>query len=207
MYLIRNMKPAMAMLSLYEDGTFRNRARFDLKQCPYIAVIRYGGAIIFSNIDYLEKQVLDAHRPDAQAPPRTDRRKTGSTRSTPRAVDALSVLIDRLQGQGLRFSISGCNDIVLDVLNRTGLTAKIGENNIYRNVERAMHGIWEKAHDRVDEPGLPASCAADQTVRGLRSGPRRLCGQATRSTSTAISIRRTIRQRSDLEGSRNGLAL
>ena len=70
-------------------------------------------------------------------------------------VDALSVLIERLHGQGVDFSISGCNDLVLDVLNRTGLAAKIGENNIYRNVERAMHGIWEETHANVEEPKCP----------------------------------------------------
>ncbi|MFH1686300.1 MAG: SulP family inorganic anion transporter [bacterium] len=154
MYLIRNMKPAMAMLSLHQDGTYRNRSRFELEQCPYLAVIRYGGAIIFSNVDYLEKQVLDSVR----AMPKLRHVLivgNGINEIDASGVDALSVLIDRLHGQGLRFSISGCNDVVLDVLHRTGLAAKIGENDIYRNVERAMLGIWESAHANVDEPACP----------------------------------------------------
>ncbi|MCK4462009.1 MAG: response regulator, partial [candidate division Zixibacteria bacterium] len=51
LYLIRNMKPVIAMLSLHVDGTYRNRTCFDLKQCPYIAVIRYAGSLMFSNVD------------------------------------------------------------------------------------------------------------------------------------------------------------
>ena len=154
LYLIRNMKPAMAMLSLHSDGTFRNRARFELPQCPYIAVIRYGGAIIFSNVDYLEKQVLDSVR----SMPKIKHVLivgNGINEIDASGVDALSVLIDRLHRQGLRFSISGFNDAVLDVLHRTGLAAKIGENDIYRNVERAMYGIWESAHANVNEPKCP----------------------------------------------------
>lgn len=153
-YLVRNMKPAMAMLSLHVDGTFRNRARFDLEQCPYIAVIRYAGSLIFSNVDYLENKVLDCVRSMPQL------RHVlivgnGINEIDASGVDALSVLISRLRGQGLEFSISGCNDVVLDVLKRTGLAAKIGENNIYRNVARAVGSIWEKSHANVDEPKCP----------------------------------------------------
>jgi anti-anti-sigma factor len=154
LYLIRNMKPAMAMLSLHIDGTYRSRARFDLDQCPYIAVIRYAGSLIFSNVDYLENRVLEAVRNMPQL------RHilivgNGINEIDASGVDALFVLIDRLRGQGIELSISGCNDGVLDVLNRTGLTARIGKNNIYHNVTRAISGIWEKAHSNVDEPKCP----------------------------------------------------
>jgi len=154
LYLIRNMKPAMAMLSLHPDGTFRNQARFNLRQCPYVAVIRYAGSIVFSNVDYLDNQVLDSVR-------KLPKLKhvlivgNGINEIDASGVDALSILIDRLHGHGLEFSISGFNDAVLDVLHKTGLIAKIGENNIYRNVARAVNGIWEKAHANVDEPDCP----------------------------------------------------
>lgn len=154
LYLVRNMKPAIAMLSLHPDGTYRNRERFGLKQCPYVAVIRYAGSLIFSNVDYLESQVIDAVR----AMPKLNHVLivgNGMNEIDASGVDALSVLIDRLHGQGLGFSISGFNDNVLDVLVRTGLVAKIGENNIYRNVSRAVDGIWEKAHADVVEEDCP----------------------------------------------------
>ncbi|MBU1318789.1 MAG: STAS domain-containing protein [candidate division Zixibacteria bacterium] len=154
LYLVRNMKPAIAMLSLHPDGTYRNRRRFGLKQCPYVAVIRYAGSLIFSNVDYLDSQVLDAVR----SMPKLNHVLivgNGMNEIDASGVDALSVLIDRLHGQGLQFSISGFNDNVLDVLNRTGLVAKIGENNIYRNVSRAVDGIWERAHANVEEEDCP----------------------------------------------------
>jgi len=70
-------------------------------------------------------------------------------------VDTLSILIDRLRGQGIELSISGFNDNVLDVLERTGLRAKIGDNNLYRNVPRAVENIWEKAHTNSKETKCP----------------------------------------------------
>jgi len=154
LYLIRNMKPAMAMLSLHYDGTYRNRARFDLEQCPYIAVVRYAGSLIFSNVDYLETQVLDC----ARSLPKLRHVLivgNGINEIDASGVDTLSVLIDRLHSQGIQFSISGCNDAVLDVLKKTGLAAKIGENGFYHNVARAINGIWETAHVNVAEPKCP----------------------------------------------------
>jgi len=153
-YLVRNMKPAMAMLSLHLDGTYRNRDRFDLKQCPYIAVIRYAGSLIFSNVDYLENQVLDS----VESMPKLKHVivvGNGINEIDASGVDALSTIVDRLHGQGLGLSLSGCNDNVVDILRRTGLVAKIGENNFYRNVERAINGTWAKVHANVTEDKCP----------------------------------------------------
>jgi len=41
LYMVRNMKPAIAMLALHWDGTYRNRERFDLGQCRHVVVLRY----------------------------------------------------------------------------------------------------------------------------------------------------------------------
>jgi len=154
LYLIRNMKPVIAMLSLHSDGTYRNRSVFDLKQCPYIAVIRYAGSLIFSNVNYLENQVIETVRcmPELRHVLIVG---NGINELDASGVDALSVLIDRLHGQGLQFSVSGLNDAVLDVLKRTGLAAKIGENNFHRNVSRALESIWEKAHVNSTEQKCP----------------------------------------------------
>jgi len=154
LYMVRNMKPTIAMLSLNEDGTFRNRARFNLCQCPYIAVIRYAGSLIFSNVSYLETQVLET----INKMPKLRHIVivgNGINELDASGVDTLSILIDRLKGQGIDLSVSGLNDSTLDVLERTGLRAKIGENNLYRNVSRSVENIWEKAHKNTDEKNCP----------------------------------------------------
>ncbi|MCP4566207.1 MAG: STAS domain-containing protein [FCB group bacterium] len=154
LYMIRNMKPVIALLSLHVDGTYRNQSRFDLGQCPHIAVIRYAGSLIFSNVNYLENQVLEtvSRMPELRHVLIVG---NGINELDASGADALSVLIDRLRGQGILFSVSGLNDSVTDVLRRTGLTAKIGENNLYHNVARSIENIWEKAHVDSKESTCP----------------------------------------------------
>jgi len=153
-YLIRNMKPAMAMLSLHADGSFRNQSRFNLTQCPHVAVIRYGGSLIFSNVSYLETQIIETVRrmPELRHVIIVG---NGINEMDASGADVLSVLIDRLHSQRIKLSISGVNDAVMDVLKRTALTAKIGENNFYYNVARAIDNIWEEAHAGSKEVKCP----------------------------------------------------
>ncbi len=153
-YLARNMKPTTAMLSLHPSRTFRNRARFDLKQCPYIAVIRYGGSLIFSNVSYLENQVIETVRsmPELRHVLIVS---NGINELDASGVDALSGLIDHLHGQNIEFSISGTNDAVMDVLKRTGLKAKIGDDHIFYNIEYAIENIWDEAHSDTAEEKCP----------------------------------------------------
>jgi anti-anti-sigma factor len=153
-YLVRNMKPAIALLALHSDGTFRNRARFGLGQCRHIAVIRYAGSLFFANVSYLEDQVLETIRemPELRHVVIVG---NGINELDASGVDMLETMLERLQSQGLRVSISGLNDAVLDTMRRTGLLARLGEENVFRNASRAVSAIWETAHEGSDEKDCP----------------------------------------------------
>jgi len=154
LYLLRNMKPAIAMLSLHPDGTYRNRSRFELQQCEHIAVLRYAGSVFFANVSYLENQVLDTCR----SMPKLKHVLivgNGINELDASGEEAIAVLVSRLHEQGLGISFSGLNDSVLDVLRRTGLLAKIGEENLYRNATRAIEAIWDSAHENSTEKECP----------------------------------------------------
>lgn len=154
LYLLRNMKPAIAMLSLHQDGTYRNRERFQLEQCRHIAVIRYAGSIFFANVSYLEDQVLEtvASMPELRHLVIVG---NGINELDSSGEEALVTLVTRLHERGLDVSFSGLNDTVIDVMRRTGLLARIGENNLHRNANRAIESIWEKAHQSSDEDPCP----------------------------------------------------
>jgi anti-anti-sigma factor len=153
-YLVRNMKPTIAMLSLHPDGTYRNRARFSLKQCRHIAVVRYAGSLFFANVSYLEDKVIETVRsmPDLQHVLIVG---NGINELDASGVDVLETLVERLHSQRLRLSMSGLNDSVLDTMRRTGLLAMIGEENIFRNATRAISAIWEAEHEGSDEQNCP----------------------------------------------------
>jgi MFS superfamily sulfate permease-like transporter len=154
LYLLRNMRPSIAMLSLHPDGTYRNRERFNLDQCKHLAVIRYAGSLFFANVSYLEEQVLETVR----SMPRLKHVLivgNGINELDASGEEIMATLVDRLHEQGLGLSISGLNDSVLDTMRRTGLLAKIGEENLYRNATRAVESIWESAHKGSDEKTCP----------------------------------------------------
>jgi SulP family sulfate permease len=154
LYLLRNMRPALAMLSLHPDGTYRNRARFGLDQCRHIAVIRYAGSLFFANVSYLEDQVLETIR----SMPRLKHVLivgNGINELDASGEEVLATLVGRIHEQGLGLSISGLNDSVLDTMRRTGLLAIIGEDNLYRNANRAIQNIWESSHEGSDERQCP----------------------------------------------------
>lgn len=154
LYLLRNMRPSIAMLSLHPDGTYRNRARFNLEQCQHIAVIRYSGSIFFANVSYLEDQVLETVR----AMPKLRHVLivgNGINELDASGEETVASLVGRLHQQGLGVSMSGLNDAVLDAMRRSGLLARIGEENIHRNAGRAIENIWEQAHRKSDEVECP----------------------------------------------------
>jgi anti-anti-sigma factor len=154
LYLIRNTKPAIAMLSLHWDRTYRNRDRFGLGQCRYIAVIRYAGSLFFANVSYLEEKVIEA----VESMPELKHVilvGNGINELDASGVDALEILLERLEGRGLKLSLSGLNDDVLDTMKRTGLLARIGEENLYRNATAAIDGVWASAHEGTNEARCP----------------------------------------------------
>ncbi len=154
LYLLRGMRPNIAMLSRHPDGTFRNRERFGLAQCQHIAVIRYMGSLYFASVNYLERQVLDvvACMPELKHVVIVG---NGINELDASGEDMLSHLIDRLREAGYDISISGLNDHVLDTMKRTYLYYKIGEDHLFRNAERAVKAIHAKAHEGSDEKRCP----------------------------------------------------
>jgi SulP family sulfate permease len=54
------------------------------------------------------------------------------------AVHYLEQLFYKSQNAGIKVVISGINDQPLQLLKKTGLFDKIGENNIYRNFDKAL---------------------------------------------------------------------
>jgi SulP family sulfate permease len=153
-YLYRGMKPNIALLAKHPDGTWRNSERFGLKQCKHIAVIRYNGSLFFANVSYLEKTILDvvSSMPELR---HIIIVANGINELDASGEDMLSTLIDRLRGQGYEISLTGTNDHVMDTMKRTYLYYKIGENNMYRNVAKAMEAIHKKAHENTDEEVCP----------------------------------------------------
>jgi SulP family sulfate permease len=173
LYLIRNMKPAIAILSLHSDGTYRDRKRFALTQCRYVAVIRYGGSLFFANVSYLENNVLETVRSIPELK-HVIIICNGMNEIDASGVDILETLLERLKGRGLRVSLSGLNDRVIETLRRSGLLAMIGEENLYRNASRAIDAIWGAAHEGGDERECPLKMVPTMKLPVAEDAPHRM---------------------------------
>jgi len=152
--IYRRIEPRVALLSRHWDGTFRNAERFGLAQCCFVSMIRFQGSLTFANCSYLEEKIL------AQPSSKPDLRYILIVGNAINEIDAsgegmLSALIPRLKEANYEVYFSGLNDSIIDVFKRTGLYDKVGEDNFFRNVSKAVDFIHEKAHKHLDQKECP----------------------------------------------------
>ncbi len=154
LYLLRVMKPQIAMLSMHPDGTYRASRIHKLSRCKHIAVVRYHGSIFFTNVNYLEEKILKIidEMPDLKHILVVG---NGINEMDASGEDMVSLLVERVRENGLDISFSGLNDHVLEVLKRTHLYEKIGDDHIYRNATRAIDSIIKETHRGSDEKQCP----------------------------------------------------
>ncbi|MDP8237544.1 MAG: SulP family inorganic anion transporter [Candidatus Hatepunaea meridiana] len=154
LYLFRNIKPDIAILSRYIDGTYRNSKRFGLKRCKHIAVIRYNNSLFFANVSFIEETVLEieASMPELKHILLVS---NGMNELDASGEAMLLQIVIRMREAGYGISLTGLNDQVRDVLKRTHLYDTIGEDNIFGNVANAVKTIYAKTHEDSDEDVCP----------------------------------------------------
>lgn len=166
-FLLRNIKPDMAILSKYIDGTFRSADRRGLQTCKHIAVVRFNNSLFFANVNYLEEKILDLLSTMKEL------RHIHIVCNGVNELDAsgestLSTLVRRLKEKNIGLSLSGVNEDVLDVMYRTHLISSIGENNIFGNVSLAVNYIHERTHRGSAEERCPLK---EVVTKGLQIPP------------------------------------
>ncbi len=153
-FLYKSMRPTVASLSRKEDDAFRAAMVHGLQKCKYIDLVRFDGPLFFANASYLEDKIND------RMMNRSDLRHIVIAANAINDIDAsgeetLSLLIDNVRSAGVKISFSGINESVMKVMERTHLLAKIGEENIYPTMEKAVCSIHADAHHASDEPDCP----------------------------------------------------
>ena len=149
-FLLRHMKPQIAVLSRYSDTTYRDSERRHLQRCNFIAVIRFPSPLFFANVSHLEDEILSriASMPDLRHVVVVG---NGINELDASGEEMLSRAVKGLREAGIGFSMSGVNDAVLDVMRRTGLYDRIGEEHLYGNATLAVEGVFEDAHAFADD--------------------------------------------------------
>jgi MFS superfamily sulfate permease-like transporter len=167
-FLYKSMRPKVVDLSLDVDRTLHDAVASGLEQCRYIDVVRFDGPLFFANASYLEDQIRNRRRSKKElkhiiisAGSINDIDSSGE--------EALSLTVDRVRSAGIDLSMSGVNRAVMQVLNRTHLIVKIGEDHIYPTIETAINAVHEMTHRGGKEKDCPLT-----TVRRIsRSSQKR----------------------------------
>jgi len=150
MFLYKSMRPKVTTLSMYPDRSYQSARDFGLRECRHIAVIRFDGQLFYANAGYLEDQVSEK----MMSMPELRHFlivSNGINDMDASGEETLSLIVDRVRSAGYGISFSGVNENVLAVMKRTHLLEKIGEENIYPSLERAVESIHSKAHTQCED--------------------------------------------------------
>jgi len=153
-FLYNSMRPKVVSLARAADDALRCASTHGLKECEYIAMVRFDGPLFFANSSYLEDKMMEILR---------NKKKlrhiilvaNGINDIDASGEETLSLLIDRLRSAGVDISLSGVNEAVLRVLRNTHLPEKIGEDHLFPTMEKAIAAVHPQAHKGSSEPTCP----------------------------------------------------
>ena len=144
-FLYKSMRPTIVSLCRDEDDTQRDCGMRKLRECAYLAVVRFDGPLFFANASYLEERIAQIRLTKPQL-----RHLlligNGISELDASGEEALSLLVDRLRSAGIQISLSGVNESVMAVLQRTHLLEKIGREHFYPTTSKAITLVHRLAH-------------------------------------------------------------
>lgn len=144
LYLYRTMKPRVAVLGRYKDGTLRDiEINKDLPTDENIIAVRFDGSLYFANVSYFEDTMLKAVStyPDAKYLLVVG---DAINQIDASGEEVLHHLVDRLQGNNMTVVFSGLKRQILLVMKESGLFEIIGEQNIFSNEDFALDEIYKR---------------------------------------------------------------
>ncbi len=150
-FLYKSMRPVVASLSLNEEKVLQSAEYYRLQGCRHISVVRFDGALFFANASYLDEQVLKFRneQPDLRYILLDAR---GINDMDASGEEALEMLVKRVRSGGMGFAICGVKGQVINVMQRTGLYDKIGQEHIYADSKAAVAALIDRIHKGTDLP-------------------------------------------------------
>jgi len=147
LYLYRTMKPRVAILGRYKDGTLRDmKIHPELPTSDKIVAVRFDGSLYFANVSYFEDAILGAEsdKPNIKYILVVG---DGINQLDASGEDVLHNLNDRLRENGIILVFSGLKRQIIDVLHQSGLMVSIGEENIHATEDMALEYIYKQLGD------------------------------------------------------------
>ncbi len=139
--LYRLMRPRVAVLGLHEDGVLRDARRFGLPALhPKLGAMRFDGSLHFINASFFEDALLQLERDTP------DLRYVliacgGINDMDASGVEVLAKLIERFRNNGIELTFCSIKKQVQDVMDRAGLSDRIGRQNIFATDHAALQEL------------------------------------------------------------------
>jgi SulP family sulfate permease len=153
-FLYKSMRPKVASLARREDMALRDAGTFGLRECEYMALVRFDGPLFFANASYLEDRITELMRTKPHLK-HIVIVSNGINDMDSSGEEGLSLLVDRARSAGIDISMSGVNESVMKVLKRTHFLEKIGEDHLFSTMESAISTNYTKTHAEALEEKCP----------------------------------------------------
>jgi SulP family sulfate permease len=152
LFLYRTMKPRVALLGRFPDGTLR-----DLHVHPHlptderIVVMRFDGQLYFANVSFFEDTILAAvaDHPNAKYVLVVG---DGINQLDASGEEVLHHLVDRLAANGITIVLSGLKRQVIQVMQRTHLLERVGADNVFATEDMALDAIYQRLGESEHRP-------------------------------------------------------
>ncbi|MCW8955474.1 MAG: sulfate permease [Gammaproteobacteria bacterium] len=151
LYLYRTMKPRVALLGRYPDGTLRDlNVNPNLAQDEKIIVLRFDGSLYFANVSYFEDTILEAMSESHEV-------KyilvvgDGINQLDASGEEVVHHLIERLQDHGVTLVFSGLKKQILDVMRNSHLMDVLGQENFFATEDMALDDIYKRLGKEGEE--------------------------------------------------------
>ncbi len=151
LFLLRSMKPRVAVLGRYSDGTLRDvKVNPGLPTSEHMMAMRYDGSLYFANVSYFEDAVLEAL---ANCPKVKYVLIVGDgiNQMDASGEEVVHHLVERLHEAGVTLVFSGLKKQVIDVMRQTGLFDLVGRNNVFATEDQAIADIYERLGEAARE--------------------------------------------------------
>jgi SulP family sulfate permease len=144
-FIYSRMRPRAAVVGLHPDGTLRDLSRHGLSPLhPRVGALRFDASLYFANASFFEDEVLKLARetPDAKF---ILIAAQGINQLDASGVETLRNLSARLRENGVTLVIGGLKRQILEVMERTGLVAAMGAQNVFMTEREAIDDVLARA--------------------------------------------------------------
>lgn len=140
LFLYRSMRPRVAELARFSDGTLREAQRYGLEVQSEIGMLRFDRSLYFANVPYFEDAILElaARHPTARYLIVVTK---GINEIDSSGEEAIRSLVARLRARNITLVFAGVKAQVLEVMQRTGLDEAIGKENIFRSTDASITAV------------------------------------------------------------------